>query len=170
MDILEANHLAHLLIGKHRLDGWTFRLNNGRRQLGLCREDRKSIELSRHYVLRNEREHVMDTLLHEIAHALVGTRHGHDSVWKEMCATLGCTARSCETSAVMPDGKWKAQCPSCRKIYSQHRRPRYSRGLYCRHCGPELGRLLFNNDEISYQLRRDRAGNREAAQLMLKLF
>ena len=27
---------------------------------------------------------IQDTILHEIAHALVGPKHGHNKVWKEM--------------------------------------------------------------------------------------
>jgi len=34
-------------------------------------------------------ELVRDTLLHEIAHALVGTAHGHDEVWKAKCLEIG---------------------------------------------------------------------------------
>lgn len=170
MDIHEASELAQQLIGRHGLDGWTFKLNNARRQLGVCREHLKRIELSRHYVFCNPREHVTDTILHEIAHALVGTNHGHDEVWKAMCVSLGCMPKSCEKDVVMPDGAWRAHCPSCQKTYAQHRRPKYFRSLYCRKCGPEKGRLRFSNNRVSYEKRAEKAAKNEAAQLMLKLF
>ncbi len=169
MDIAEASDLANKLMSEHRLEGWTFKLNNARRQLGVCKEFVKRIELSRQYILRNERAHVLDTILHEIAHALVGTKHGHDAVWKQMCEQLGCAPKACDT-AVMPEGQWKAQCPSCAKCFSQHRRPKYMRGLFCRNCGPVKGLLQFSNARLAYLKRVDKATQAPAAQLMLKLF
>ena len=38
---------------------------------------------------RNGPEEVRDTILHEVAHALVGPGHGHDTVWKATAAQVG---------------------------------------------------------------------------------
>jgi len=171
MDIQEASNLAKELMARHGLLHWSFKLNKTKRQLGVCKEYAHRIELSEHYVSRNSREHVLDTVLHEIAHALVGTKHGHDAVWKEMCLQLGCTPTAFEKSANMPEGDWTAKCPSCRKIFTQHRRPKHLHGgLYCIKCGPEDGALNFSNVRHIYEKKIEKAERAQAVQLMLKLF
>ena len=45
----------------------------------------------RHYVRHADIDHIRDTILHEIAHALVGPCHGHDAVWRQKAREIGCT-------------------------------------------------------------------------------
>jgi len=172
METSEAKLLAQDLMAKHGLREWSFKLNKNKRLLGICKESNKRIELSQHYVTMNDESHVLDTILHEIAHALVGAKHGHDAVWKDMCRQLGCSPRACEKSVTMPVGDWRAQCPSCKKEISRHRRPDRLRGFYCINCGPEKGILKFVNFKMQYQKRIDHAVAKkpEAVQLMLKIF
>ena len=73
----------------------------------LCRYGTRTIELSVFLVDRNGPEEVRDTILHEIAHALVGPGHGHDAVWKRQCIEIGARPVRCG-DADMPDGKWQA--------------------------------------------------------------
>ena len=40
---------------------------------------------------------IEDTLLHEIAHALVGRRHHHDAVWRAKAREIGCTGQRCHS-------------------------------------------------------------------------
>lgn len=144
MQLAEAKQIANDLMQRYGLaPEWTFKFNKNKRRLGVCKQEEKRLELSQHYVLRNDREHIADTMLHEIAHALVGTEHGHDHVWKDMCIQLGCNPKSCDASADMPDGDWQARCPSCLIVFTRHRRPKKLRGRYCVACGPERGRLIF---------------------------
>ncbi len=143
MDLSEACTLARLLMGEHELSDWIFVTNKNKRRLGVCREKLKRIELSEHYILRNTQEHITDTLLHEIAHALVGVRHGHDDVWKQKCIELGCSPRAFDASADMPTGRWQATCPTCSRLFAQHRRPKRFRIHFCLVCGQEAGRLTF---------------------------
>lgn len=35
-------------------------------------------------------EDIKDTVLHEIAHAIVGGKHHHNNVWKACCNKIGC--------------------------------------------------------------------------------
>ena len=71
-----ALETATILMREHGLHGWTVRLDNARRRAGQCDYRRREISLSRHYVRHAEDDHIRDTILHEIAHALVGPRHG----------------------------------------------------------------------------------------------
>lgn len=156
MELAEAHDLSQRLIDFHGLTarGWAFGFNRNKRRLGVCKQDDRRIELSEHYVLRNDRDHVIDTILHEIAHALVGTQHGHDDVWKAMCLRVGASPSSCSSTAIMPDGYWQAKCPGCATVFSRHRRPRRLRGRYCVACGPDLGQLVFADVRIPKPQRR----------------
>ncbi len=172
MDKFEATTLARNLLDDYGLPGWAVKLNRNKRQLGVCKEHIKRIELSEHYVTRNSRELIIDTILHEIAHALVGVHHGHDAVWKEMCLKLGCTPKSCDKTVDMPAGDWRADCPSCHKVFTRHRKPKSLRGFYCTKCGPVNGALVYSNLRLKYQQRVAQAASKVegAKQLMLKIF
>ncbi|MBI1270620.1 sprT domain-containing protein [bacterium] len=145
MDLDQASILARDLMNLYGLSDWSFTFNNSKRQLGVCKGAKKSIELSSYYVFRNAEAHVKDTILHEIAHALVGVEHGHNDVWKKMCLRVGCLPKACDETAILPQGAWQARCPGCMTLFSRHRKPVRITGLYCKKCGPHKGRLLFQN-------------------------
>ena len=129
----------------HGLQDWSFAFNKRKRTLGLCRYAMKTIELSIFLVDRNGTDEVRDTILHEVAHALVGPGHGHDAVWKRKCVEIGAEPRRCG-DADMPRGRWKALCPGCVETFSRHRKPKRLGGWYCRACGPERGKLSWRSD------------------------
>src|SRR5262245_21094659 len=104
-----VRQLALELMALHGLHGWTFAFNRAKQTLGLCRYERKTIELSVYFVDGNGPEEVRDTLLHEIAHALVGPDHGHDAVWKAKAVAVGARPERCGR-ADMPEGRWRALC------------------------------------------------------------
>ena len=89
MDRFDAARLARRLLAEHGLTGWTFAFNRRKRSLGLCRYGERRIELSVHLVDLNSDEEVLDTLLHEIAHALCGPKAGHGAGWRARCLELG---------------------------------------------------------------------------------
>ena len=138
----DARRLALDLMARHGLDGWTFEFNWRKRTVGLCRYTTKTIELSVYLVERNGPDEILDTLLHEIAHALVGPGHGHDAVWKRKCVELGAVPRACGDAA-MPEGCWKAECAVCGARFDRHRKPKRLRGWFCRRCGPQRGGLVW---------------------------
>ena len=77
-----ALDMAAMLMAEHGLEGWRVRLDHARRRAGQCDYTNRQISLSRYYVRHAEEAHIRDTILHEIAHALVGPFHGHDAVWR----------------------------------------------------------------------------------------
>jgi predicted SprT family Zn-dependent metalloprotease len=82
-----------------------------------------TITLSRRFTLLNSEPEVRNTILHEIAHALVGPNHGHGKVWKAKAKELGCNGfRCCDRSVVAPSTKWIAECPACQRVVRRHRR------------------------------------------------
>jgi predicted SprT family Zn-dependent metalloprotease len=134
--------LARKLLRAHGLHGWAFTYNRRKRAMGFCCYTERSVELSIFFVEHNDIDAILDTLLHEIAHALTGPDHGHDAVWKARCLELGATP-SRLGHARMPAGKWQAVCHSCGRSYHSHRRPKRLQGWYCPPCGLELGRLVW---------------------------
>jgi predicted SprT family Zn-dependent metalloprotease len=134
--------LAHKLLRAHQLPDWTFDYNRRKRAMGFCWYAAKTIELSIYFVERNEMEAIVDTLLHEIAHALAGPEHGHDEVWKAKCLEIGARPSRCG-EANMPPGNWQARCKGCARLYQRYRRPKRLHGWYCPHCGQEQGKLVW---------------------------
>jgi predicted SprT family Zn-dependent metalloprotease len=110
--------------------------------MGLCVYHRCTIEQSIHFVERNSADEIRDTILHEIAHALVGPGHGHDAVWKRKCVEIGARPERCG-DADMPAGSWQSRCGHCGKDFHRHKRPKRARGWFCRDCGPERGKLVW---------------------------
>ena len=91
MNLFEAQELAIFLMKKHLLLDWTFNWNNRKSSFGLCSYRKKSIQLSKVLTAVRPEEDVRNTILHEIAHALVGSGHGHNDVWRNMCYRIGMT-------------------------------------------------------------------------------
>jgi predicted SprT family Zn-dependent metalloprotease len=138
----EVRKLALDLLAQHGLRDWSFAFNWRKRSMGLCVFKNRRIELSVYFVERNNYEEILDTILHEIAHALVGPSHGHDGVWKRKCLEIGARPVRCG-DAVMPQGRWHAACKRCGKQFHRHRRPKRIKGWFCQECGPEAGKLVW---------------------------
>jgi predicted SprT family Zn-dependent metalloprotease len=138
--------MAEELMSAHGVGDWTFAFNRAKRTMGLCRHTDRRIELSVYFALANDAAVVRDCILHEIAHALAGLEARHGPVWKSICKRIGAKPESCG-EARMPDGKWRAICPNCRRRYTRHRRPARRTRYCCSDCGWESGRLRFNAAE-----------------------
>ena len=85
MKLSEAQRLAVSLMREHGLAqmGWTFGWDRARRRLGACHHDKRLISLLVPLTIHDTDDaRVRNTILHEIAHALVGAEHGHDYVWR----------------------------------------------------------------------------------------
>lgn len=124
------------LLKEHGLydQGWRFAWMNRMRTLGLCKYGPKQLLLSVAYVDRHDEEHVRQTCLHEVAHALTpGAKHGPE--WVGIAYQLGVIDPKPCTAADMPAGRWQASCPTCAKTYSMHRRPKNKAGMV-RYCPP----------------------------------
>jgi hypothetical protein len=99
IEFAKIRQVANEMIQKHNLEGWKFEFEGNRsrggkiRRLGRClinpNTKSKWIFLTVEYVSRAKEEDVIDTLLHEVAHAMVGLHHGHDRVWKAKARQLG---------------------------------------------------------------------------------
>ena len=139
MDLYVARKLAIELMDKHELllSGWYFSFDNAKRRFGCCNYGLKQISLSKHLVSLNAEADVKNTIIHEIAHALVGFKHRHDRVWKAKAMEIGCTGDRCYSSknVATPEAKYLLVCPNGHTA-KRHKKPRYPKQQSCAKCCP----------------------------------
>ena len=140
-----AINLAIQLIQLHDLPSWRVKLDHARKRAGQCDFSNKTISLSRLYVRHAEPDHIRDTILHEIAHAIVGPRHGHGAVWRQKAREIGCTATRCHTLS-FARARWVMSCPNGCFAIERHRR---KLGLICASCKIAV---VFNSSNITIGL------------------
>lgn len=136
MDLSGAMTMARSLLDEHGLTGWTVRFDSAKRRAGVCRYTERQIGLSAPLTRLHSEDEVRDTILHEIAHALVGAQHGHDEVWRATALRLGCSGeRLVPAQAPRVPGAWRGVCPAGH-VVERHRRP--ERVKSCTRCSPRF--------------------------------
>lgn len=141
----EVRRWALAAMADFGLTDWQFQFTRGIETLGVCRYRRRIIGLSIHLVRANQPEQLRETLLHEVAHCLVGSGHGHDAVWRAKCREIGARPeRCCTVELDLPKGRWVARCGSCGDEFRRHRRPKRVAGWFCRRCGRDRGALTWS--------------------------
>lgn len=120
MDTKEFKALALEQMKKHGLlDSffpWSFSWDRSVRRFGSCRYVGKTLSFSEVLVKQNPPERCLQTVLHEIAHALTpGAYHGPE--WVRKARELGHSGERCysEENTVIPSPTWRAFCPKCQK-------------------------------------------------------
>lgn len=132
MDLASAHELAETLLEQHRLTGWRVVIDGAKTRAGVCRFSSREIGLSGPLTALHSSAEVRDTILHEIAHALVGPHHQHDAVWRAQAASIGCSTRAClPPDAPRVAAPWVGTCPAGHRV-QRHRRP--ERQSSCRQC------------------------------------
>lgn len=87
---MEVITWAKRIMAQHGLSHWSFKINGRfKRTLGQCSYGKKLIQLRRDHVEQDSYECILDTLMHEIAHALVGHAANHGPVWQRKAVELG---------------------------------------------------------------------------------
>ncbi|MBF0238008.1 MAG: SprT-like domain-containing protein [SAR324 cluster bacterium] len=126
---------AERLLREHWLwqRGWRFELDNARRRAGNCRYRAKKITMSRGFVRSAGNVEITDTLLHEIAHALVGPSHGHDNVWRAKAQELGCSGERCHSVEFSQSPYFKKCVNGCWQLPA-FRRNRAIHRYRCKYC------------------------------------
>ena len=144
MELTKATELALSLMDKHDLSSWGFYMDNAKRRFGCCHYNTRSISLSKELVQANSEDRVKMTILHEIAHALVGHGNGHNRIWKNKCLEIGGDGNRCYTTdnTNTIKGKWQYNCINCGRIVHRHRKIR--KQLACGRCCKK-----YNNNKWS---------------------
>lgn len=96
MDRNTASKLARQTLDKYGLNNWGVRLTTDINVpfLGRCMGNDKCIILNAHHIDIHPDEEIIDTILHETAHALT-LGHGHDEVWQAKAKELGAIPTAC---------------------------------------------------------------------------
>lgn len=133
MDTTEALNLVLGKMDHYGLidKGWRFQWSRARNVFGLCQYNTKVIKLSKPLVELNSEAQVLDTILHETAHALAGPTAKHGPEWKEMARKLGARPEAVTTEGTVPPSKYFAIC-GCGYEFKRNRLPSAMR--YCGKC------------------------------------
>lgn len=135
MEIHTAHQTALRLMGEHNLlsNGWIFQFDGAKRRAGLCDSTNKIISLSRAITHTGTDEGITNTILHEIAHALVGCQHGHNNIWRAKALSIGCSGKRTHNHKTAPS-KYSMLCLACGDKTPSYRKPK--RNSSCAKCCP----------------------------------
>lgn len=138
MEQQEIMNQARRLMDHHGLTDWSLKKSNAVQIAGMCYRNRKQISLSMKLLPNWPTDKVLDTVLHEIAHALTPNDKGHGDEWKAKCVEVGADPTRCYDGNTLPkvEHKWSVTC-ECGKVQGKaHRR---KTDTACRLCkGPAL--------------------------------
>lgn len=138
MELAKAKEIALRLMRVHNLinNGWKFKFDTSKRRFGLCSYTKKEISLSSLLVSLNKEEQVRDTILHEIAHAIVGFDNGHNHIWKQKAMEIGCTGERCynPVNVNRVRGNYEALCKSCGHVHIKYKKPKVGKRTSCGNC------------------------------------
>jgi len=111
----------------------------GKRTLGRCSYGKKVIYMSKTYVrlnIENHSKYVIDTLLHEIAHAFTGhvysdrSINAHGKEWKHIARQIGASPTSSKNLKALgmktEQAKYTAVCWDCGREYERDRKSKRS--------------------------------------------
>lgn len=127
----EALHLIEDMMRVHGLYGWKAVITENRSRLGYCHWGKKTIGLSIYHVTGSSEDAVMNTILHEIAHALVGpSSNPHGLAWQRKALEIGCNAERC--GVMNAPKKFTGCCPSCSKEFKVNRRTTFGCADCCK--------------------------------------
>ena len=126
---IDAEKLAKELMQEHMPElvnqkGWGFGWHNSVHKFGVCRYGKRTITLSTQLVGMNDAERVKRTVLHEIAHALAGSKAKHGKKWQAICIKLGGDGQtywSDENTTRVPP-KYIGTCPNGHQSYAYRQR------------------------------------------------
>jgi predicted SprT family Zn-dependent metalloprotease len=146
MNIRETRQAVIDLFVEHNLVGWSFVLGRGKNLLGTCCHRKREIKISRYQIQLGTDAEILDTIRHEVAHALIPVKHGHDWVWRQKARELGAIPKACQAQSWNVPHKWEIWCGNCGEVIAK-RYNRPNRGKLalsgCRKCGHlvSLGKL-----------------------------
>ena len=128
----DIEDLARYALEDHGLaPEWQFRWDRARQRAGACHHGKRLITLSRPiFAIPENRYDALDTILHEIAHAIAGPSANHGPEWQAAARSLGATPETCHTLTT-PPSRLVGTC-ECGPVHERERQPSGYR--ICIHC------------------------------------
>jgi predicted SprT family Zn-dependent metalloprotease len=131
-DLARVRTWANALIDLHLDRSWTFAFDHAKTRAGLCNYTEKRISVSRYLAARYEDDEIHQVLLHEVAHAIAGTRAGHGPKWRAIARDLGYEGKRLHDGEIANElAPWVGSCPAGH-IHYRYRKP--TRTLACGKC------------------------------------
>lgn len=135
--------------------GWRFKWSQARcRWAGYTRYSTKVISVSRPLAALRDPNDVMNTLRHEIGHAMLHLGAGHGPEWMALASTVGyrpeACARDIDQETIQQAKPWRIECLGCRRVTYRVKPYRRLDELgrltrYRCHCGGHLIQLANNS-------------------------
>ena len=144
MELNVVKMLADKLLDEHGLieKGWCFSFDRAKRRAGSCNFLKKEITIAKAYAKQQEVVEVKNTILHEIAHALVGPQHGHSKIWKQKAIEIGCDASRCH-HIIFSKPKYILTCNNkCFEVFRYRVNQSFMQSKICSKCHSNL--LVFH--------------------------
>lgn len=148
MELKEAESLALTLMQAHGVGHWNFKFDRAVRRLGLCDYSKRTISISAPLSAINTEDVVANAILHEIAHALAGSRAGHGPEWRRTARSIGHVAPTRTIKAEAPPMRYVALCASCGYEHKRSRRPSSVQA-----CGRCCKTYNYGRFTIAYELK-----------------
>jgi SprT protein len=145
MELKDVEKLAICLMTEHNLiqSGWKFEFSNAKNEFGHCSCLKKRISISKTLSQINSDDEVKNTILHEIAHALMPINEHHSEKWREKAISIGCNGKRTH-NAITPKEKYVYCCPVCSKEVLRHNRIKRTHRLACYDCCKQFSKGRFN--------------------------
>ncbi len=102
---------------------WSFGYDNAKTRAGLCNYTLKRITVSRYLASRYEDDEIHQILLHEVAHAVAGSRAGHGPKWRAIAAEMGYAGGRLHHGETAHElAPWVGTCPNGHEHF-RYRKP-----------------------------------------------
>lgn len=123
MELAQVQRLATDLMNEHGVADWGFGFDRARRRAGCTWFTKRRITVSATLMELYPREEVVETILHEIAHALTGPEAHHNATWRAAAVRIGARPDRCvpEDLPRVP-APWVGVCPRGHEV-QRFRRP-----------------------------------------------
>lgn len=126
-------------------DGWRTVLDNGYRRYGVTKYGYRTIGLSKIHTVLGQQATIIDTIRHEVAHAVAGPHADHGWKWQQEAVRLGASPNSgSSASAAYAEKMYKfvVTCEKCGATFKDHKdhSKRYVHGGGCR------GKLIYTKN------------------------
>lgn len=112
MDTNTAHRIARQMLDEHGLRDWSIKFNNARSQAGLCNYTRKQLTFSTLLFGKFDTALALNTITHEVAHALCDKAEGHGVGWQRQHKALGGDGLRCwsDPATASATALWKGLC------------------------------------------------------------
>lgn len=149
MDLNAAREIVSHLMELHLSEEWTAEYDQSLRHAGTCNGVTRVLTFSLKIAEHVPESEFIDTVVHEIAHALT-PGHKHDAVWKRTARSLGGSGERL-SSVKLPSEiySWVGKCSNGVHTFQYQRKPKYVDNGVCK-CGKGT-KISWTHNGVPYR-------------------